>query len=254
MKRLAICISGQPRGLELSARIIRENLIFPNLNDYEVDVYYHGWFDPSTAGKPYDSAQPAQSGKVGIVHPLTDQLLETYFEPQDHILEPNQIFTFADDLVQAPSAIQRNLANMFYSMYMADVLRRRSGIRYDTVLRIRYDLWFYDTPIRLIQYQDDVDAGFVCTSKKFQDERESPSFYGGYTLTDIFAFGNEEVMTDFSNTYLNFTYLNTVISPPYGENYLGYQTKILCGHPVKTFDLNYEILHRVVDINTLEGV
>lgn len=245
-KKLAICVSGQPREFPNAAYLLNTHLITPNKKDYEVDVFCHGWFDPTTVGESFVSAQPAQSGRVGKVHPETEPIIWAILDPTKYILEPSTEFTFADDLKQAPSAIQRNLANMFYSMYMADVLRRRSGVDYDMVVRVRYDLW-YQNPIILSQYQDDVDAGFICTSKKFQDERMNPNFHGGYTLTDIFAFGNSDVMRKFSDTYLNFAMMNTKIDPPFGENYLGYQTRVLHQIPIKTLELEYDILHRVMD-------
>lgn len=256
--KLAICVSGQPRGLPLASEQIKNFLIAPNQHDYDIDVFVHAWFDEEEAGQNFVSAQPGQNGKVGIVHPDTEDILLNVLNPTDIIVEPPAEFTFADDLKQAPTAVQRNLASMFYSLYIADVLRRRHerkhDFTYDVVIRVRHDLWYYNTPIHFVEYQESVDDGFVCTSKRFQDERMNPNFHGGYTLTDIFVFGSSEVMTDLSNTYLNFSFMNTRCSPPYGENYLGYQTREISGNRIMTIPLQYEILHRVVDINSIGDV
>jgi hypothetical protein len=75
--------------------------------------------------------------------------------------------------------------------------------------------------------------------------------HGNYTMTDIFAFSTSEIMDVFCDTYPHMSFINTQINPPYGENYLGYRVRVMGGVQIHCAPFEYEILHRVVDINNL---
>ena len=47
--KIALCFSGQPRFIKESASLIKENVI----QDYDVDVFSHLWFDEGLQTKPY---------------------------------------------------------------------------------------------------------------------------------------------------------------------------------------------------------
>ena len=67
--KIALCLSGQPRGIPYSCQQILDNIINVNEN---VDVFLHTWFDPNDIGKSYGSAQPHQDNHVGYVKEDTD--------------------------------------------------------------------------------------------------------------------------------------------------------------------------------------
>lgn len=249
--RMAICLNGQPRGFPHSVNFIREYLIDSNETEYEIDLFCHAWFSPTLAGESCSSSIRGQENRVGYYHPQTEQLISS-LNPTGVLIQEPQLFEFADQLEQANTCIQSEIASMYYSVYMSNELKKRyeklHNFSYDLVLNLRYDLW-YNVPIVFREYQEEVDSGFVCVGSKFQKERENPSFHGGYTLTNMFTFGSSETMDMVTSVYRNFSFLNTRIHPRYPENYFGYNAKILHQLRVKMIDIEYEILHRKLDVN-----
>ena len=250
--KIALCISGQPRGIPLSCEKMKWGIIDPN---EDVDVFFHTWFNPENAGQPFTGAQPAQANIIGKVHPNTPEILLEQLKPRLYIIEPQRKFDWAKNLKQASSAVQEQLASMFYSMWVANSLRKQfesnTGTQYDCVVRVRFDL-VYDQQIRFEDYKQYLQD-YIVTSQKFQDERENPHFqHGDYTLTDIFAFSSPQNMDIFSGTYPVMSLINSKISPPFGENYLGFQVKVMNKLKVKTVPITYEIMHRVIDLNTVK--
>lgn len=249
--KIAICLSGQPRGIPLSIEKTREGIIDSNPN---VDVFLHAWFNPDKVGERFLGAQPRQAHMIGREHPETSKLLEDGYMPKKAIIEPQRDFSWANSLRQSPTAVQEHLASMFYSMWMANELKKEyeisHGFKYDCVVRARFDLLYYQ-PICFEDYKNDLD--FLITSKRFQDEREDPRFlHGNYTLTDIFVFSNSENMDKFCGVYPEFKDINTKIYPPFGENYQGYHCKVTHNMKVKTMPFDYEILQRVVNLDEVQ--
>lgn len=247
--KIALCLSGQPRGLPLSLTSLRYGLNVDNM-----DVFFHAWFDPNTVGQPYDSAQSSQEGRVGIVHPDTEKLLLD-LNPKDYIFEPQREFAFARQFRQLPEANQEKMVSIFYSIYTANMLKRKyellNGFKYDLVIRTRYDL-MYKNRIDVTKYIEQTKTSIV-TSEKFQGLRNDSQYvHGEYTLTDIFAFSSSENMDVFCDTYPHMSFINTRINPPYGENYLGFRVRVMAGiHAYCVGEFDYEIMHRVVDINNI---
>jgi len=245
--RIALCLSGQPRGLPLSLELLRKGLDVDNM-----DVFLHAWYDSSTVGQSYDSAQIHQQGRVGIVHPQTEEFL-LGLNPKDYILEPQKEFRFAKEFKQLPEANQEKMASIFYSIYTANMLKRKyemlNSFKYDLVVRARYDL-LYEEKIDVTKYTQ-LAKTMIITSEKFQGTRNKSDFiHGGYTLTDIFAFSSSENMDVFCDTYPHMSFINTQINPPYGENYLGFRVRVMGGIQAYCVpEFKYEIMHRVVDIN-----
>lgn len=248
--KIALCLSGQPRGLPLSLEILKANLV----GIENMDIFMHTWFDPDTIGYSYDSAQSHQSGKVGVVHPQTEELLLS-LNPKDYIFEPQKEFPFARRFVSRPEADQERIASVFYSIYIANMLKKRyellNGFEYDLVIRTRYDMW-YEKPIDVMEYWEQSRTHIV-TAEKFQGLRNDPNFiHGNYTLTDIFAFSTSKNIDVFCDTYPQMSFINSQIRTPYGENYLGYRVRVMGGLETFCAPLEYEILHRVIDINNTE--
>jgi len=247
--RIALCLSGQPRGLPLSLQALRHGLDVDNM-----DVFFHAWYDPSTIGTAYDSAQAHQQGRVGVVHPQTEELL-LGLNPKDYLFEPQKEFPFAKAFTSSPEANQERMASIFYSIYTANMLKRKyellNNFKYDLVIRTRYDL-IYDERIDVTKYAR-LAKTMIITSEKFQGIRNKTDYmHGGYTLTDIFAFSSSENMDVFSDTFPHMSFINTRINPPYGENYLGFRVRVMGG--IQAYcapEFKYEIMHRVVDTNKI---
>lgn len=248
--KIALCLSGQPRGLPLSLKMLTTNLI----GIENMDVFLHAWFDPDTIGQPYDSAQAHQQGRVGLVHPQTEELLLS-LNPKEHLFEPQKDFLFARQFISPPEANQERMASIFYSIYTANMLKKKyeleHGFEYDLVIRARYDL-LYESPINPLDYWEPSRTHIV-TAEKFQGIRNDPNFQqGGYTLTDIFAFSTSKNMDVFCDTYPHMSFIHTQINPPYGENYLGFRVRVMGGIDAYCAPFNYEIMHRVVNINNID--
>lgn len=248
--KIALCLSGQPRGLPLSLKMLKANLV----GIENMDVFLHAWHDPLMVGQPYDSAQSHQQGRVGLVHPQTEEML-LGLNPKDYLFEPQKEFPFARIFASPPEANQERMASIFYSIYTANMLKKRyellNGFKYDLVIRARYDLW-YEKPINVMEYWEQSRTHIV-TADKFQGIRNDPNFHqGGYTMTDIFAFSTSENMDVFCDTYPHFSFIHSQIHIPYGENYIGYRVRVMGGIEAYCAPFNYEIMHRVVNINNIE--
>ena len=248
--KIALCLSGQPRGLPVSLELLKRGLDISTM-----DVFCHAWFDPATVGQPYDSAQSTQNGKVGVVHPQTQELILDGLKPVDCIFEAQREFPFARNFISGPEADQEKMASIFYSIYTANMLKRRyelkNNFKYDLVIRARYDLYYASKP-DIMKYAD-IAKTHIVTAEKFQGLRMDPNFgQGWYTMTDIFAFSSSENMDIFCDTYPHMTFINSQIPIPYGENYLGFRVRVMAGLPIHcATDFDYEIMHRVVDINKI---
>jgi hypothetical protein len=245
--RIALCLSGQPRGLPLCLDLLKQGLDVDNM-----DIFFHAWYDPSQNGQPYSSAQAVQNGKVGVVHPQTKELLLNTLKPKDYIIEPQREFPFTNEFISYPEANQNQMASIFYSIYMANLLKRKyerlNGFLYDLVIRTRYDL-VYDQPITPLDYIQYIDNNIV-TAAKFQTIRNNPNFiHGWYTLTDKFAFSTSRNMDIFCSTYPHMRYINKQIKVPYGENYLGYRVRVMGKLNIHCAPFEYDLMHRKMDIN-----
>lgn len=247
--RIALCLSGQPRGLPVCLEIIKASLIEPNGGPDAVDVFFHAWHDESQAGKPYNSAQPSQNGRVGIIKANTEKLLVEGLKPKKFIVEPQRDFPHLRNLKSDPTANQELLGSNFYSVYMANKLKKQheqeNGILYDVVIRTRYDL-FYFNPVRVSDYTNNFDKIVVMEEfQNHQDWKNNPD----KPMVDIFSFGNSKNMDVFSSVYPHMESLNKQIDPPFGENYLGRHVRINGGVELYKAPLKLQILHRIVDLN-----
>ena len=246
--KIALCLSGQPRGLPVSLELLKRGLDISTM-----DVFCHAWFDPATVGHSYDSAQSTQNGNVGVVHPQTQELILNELKPVDCIFEAQREFPFARNFVAPPEANQEKMASIFYSIYTANMLKRKyelkNNFKYDLVIRARYDLFYASKP-DIMQYAE-IAKTHIVTAEKFQGLRMDPNFgQGWYTMTDIFAMSSSDNMDIFCDTYPHMTFINTQLTIPYGENYLGFRVRVMAAVPIHCApDFDYEIMHRVMDIN-----
>jgi len=122
--KLALCLSGQARGLSKAHSFIQKNLLDP----YNVDVFLHTW-------KPKGGIAQIQLYERMIS--LYDPILFSYDHPIPK--ETNQ-----DMMVSIISHPANFCTSMFYSIYKSNDLRVRHQIsknkKYDFVIRSRFDL------------------------------------------------------------------------------------------------------------------
>lgn len=246
--RIALCLSGQPRGLPLSIELIKKNLIEPNLI---TDIFIHAWHDEKDVGKSYSSAQPSQNGRVGIVKQNTESLLLKGFQPKKWLIEPQKRFPKTWLFKSDPTANQEFLASNFYSVYMANELKiqheKENNFIYDVVIRSRYDLHF-GHKIEVNSYKDNLDK--IIVMKKFQDDQDAKNNLD-MPMVDIFAIGSSANIDVFSSVYPKMAELNKIIKPVFGENFLGRVVRVQNNIKLFKADLDLEILHRVVDLSKI---
>lgn len=239
--RAALCFSGQPRGLPEAVQQIHDNLITPNLENCQIDLFFHQWFSPYLAGLPFDSAQPGQTGAVGRWDPTTEEQLRQLPGVRGLVLEPPRDFP-VEGLNTAPTADQSRLQSMFFSMWQANNLKSMAeevdGQIYDVVVRTRIDL-VYRQPVVLTNYLESIKEGIV-VPHQYQAIRQH-----GISMVDIFAIGSSPSMDCFTSVSPHYRDLNSRVSQPYGENLLGLRVRGDCGISILMANIGLDILHRV---------
>ena len=253
--KIALCLSGQPRGLPLSLEIIKDKLITPN---NITDVFIHTWYDSSCDNQPFDSAQPAQEdGRLGVWKPNTDQILKQELTPKSILCESPNSFDQFSHLSGLGSAVQTKLASLFYGIWKANELKKeyeeQNNFKYDLVIRTRLDL-SYPEPVIL---SHGLGPNELVVPHSFQHHRMNDSYplttggdYG--SMVDIFAYGNSEIMDKFCSVYPEYEHIHSLITPnPYGECYLGYQVRKKHNISLKLENIDLEILHRVVNLSKI---
>lgn len=232
--KVALCLSGQPRSLEVGLEQIRKNLIEPN---GEIDIFIHCWFDPEQAGQAFASAQSEQDKRVGLLHPDSIKMLEELPNLKALSFEPPREFHI-EGCVDRPEAIQGRLQSMFYSVWQANTLKRihegYSG-KYDCVVKTRTDMW-YGAPVVLADFQEFVGKS-ICVPAVHQHMRHYTN-----TMTDVFAFGSSEHMDAFCEVYPNYKELYDMVGRPYGEDLLGAQVRVKSKIDVKPAEIDAHIL------------
>jgi hypothetical protein len=209
---------------------IRKGLIDPsNISD----IFIHTWFDESVIGKPFQSAQPGQSGRLGVWEVDTLERLQS-LHPKKIKAEKPLEFEQYNHLQGLPSAIQSHLASNTYSVYEANRLKslyeKENGFVYDLVIRARIDC-AYDQPYNIIDYLDSDWKNVLHVPYMYQVMRADDSYPinngGNYSsLSDTFAYGSSDIMDKFCSVYPNFEKIHQKIYPyPYGECYFGYQVR-----------------------------
>ena len=245
--KIAICMSGQPRQVVKS---MEHFMKFIRSANPDADVFFHTWFDPSKAGQKFDSAQAHQNGNVGAIHPDTVKILMENLKPVSYKIEIPKDSEFVEstrNYMSSPNADQAKLMSLFYSLKYANDLKRAHEISnnfvYDIVVRLRMDL-HYSAPVNFMDFKNHLDH--VITSEKFQLKRmgDVPGL-GNYTMDDIFAVSSSSNMDKYSEVFSRMGELNSTISPPYGENYLGYVVRTIHKIPVAVAPVDIEIMHRI---------
>lgn len=227
--KIALCISGQPRGLENNIPNTLRGLIDPSKIS---DIFVHAWFDESFVGKQFQSAQPGQNGNLGVWHKDTVLLLES-LSPKKMLIEKPRDFNEFSHLENLPSAIQTHLASNIYSVYTANRLKceyeQEQGFEYDIVIRTRIDC-NYHKPHNILNFFNPDLENCIHVPHMYQYSRMNdyyPTKNGNsyLALSDTFAYGKSNTVNKFCSIYPEFEFIHNNIKPyQYGECYFGYQS------------------------------
>lgn len=213
MRKIAVCLSGQPRFVKECYPGIYNNLISPN----NADVFIHTWqYDETEANHPYKFG-----GDGGWKHQRINKFSHVdavkLYKPLVHEIEEKRVFKMPsvsllrgfqfyspgtekeaeeagmnyDDYL---SFLLSNNLSMWHSIYRSQMLcydySLRTGIEYDSVIRCRFDV---EVPIQLPMSQFDQKYMYAC---------EMGKQYGH--ISDWLNFSSFENMMVYSSTYLNY--------------------------------------------------
>jgi hypothetical protein len=211
MKRVAICISGQPRRALETFPYIYANLIEPN----KADVFIHMNYDKTNL---YIEKSHADNGNCILEDNIDSKIIELY-KPQKYLVESPHNFQKSNIKIpekrlenikkmnhhknwsdeQHTNHFVKQLTSMYYSIYksneLKEVFSNENGFVYDYVIRIRFDI----LPLEPIIFSN-YDPNFIHYLELGQSDE---------LISDWFNFGSNSIMNIYSSLYLNMDYLNT---------------------------------------------
>jgi hypothetical protein len=253
--KIAVCISGQPRGLPISINECLEKLIKP-LN---ADVFIHSWYSKECDNKPFSSTQPHQHNNVGRWIPETDKIIIEQINPKKYKFEHPREFSEFNHLTSIPQAIQTQMASLFYGINQANELKKQYEIEnnfiYDIVIRTRLDLLYKNSLTIDLLKQLEINHNTIYVPSFYQKHRQNDSYplkngetYG--SLSDIFIIGSSVSIDKTCDLFLEFEKIHNLIFPyPFCECYIGYNVKHKHKIQVKMIDYYMDIMHRIIKTN-----
>jgi hypothetical protein len=253
--KIALCISGQPRGLSISTKECLEKLIKP-LN---ADVFIHSWYSKECDNKPFSSTQHNQQNNVGRWTPETDKIIIESIKPKKYKFEHPREFSEFNHLTSIPEAIQTQVASLFYGINEANELKKQHEIEnnfiYDIVIRTRLDLIYKNALSIDLLKNLELDDNTIYVPFFYQNHRQNTSYslknketYG--SLSDIFIIGNSKSIDKTSDLFLEFEKIHDLIFPNvFCECYIGYNVKYKHKIQVKMIDYYMDIMHRIIKTN-----
>lgn len=202
--KIALCFSGQPRFINECSPLILKNVI----QDYDVDVFAHLWFDDELQNKPYKHGGDGGWVEQRIQKNAIDDFVETY-KPLEMMVEHSKFFGdpdldidfevsekkhWAGGLDKEPDFQERQINNSisyFYSLCEANKLRKlyeyNNKVKYDYVIRCRTDTQVGNP----VMYETFDPAAIHFTSLQ-----APPPF-----INDWFNFGGPEAMEVFMGVF-----------------------------------------------------
>lgn len=146
-RRVAICLSGQPRKFREGHRLLKQ---FIDANpQYQFDIFVHCWFSAADVGQTYAHSYTPFTPDELRIQPDTDQAILDLYAPVAAEFEPVRTFdtsvlenTLMDLHSREEQRNNRNnmLSNLF-SKWKANELRKkqRPHVSYDLVIGTRFD-------------------------------------------------------------------------------------------------------------------
>lgn len=183
--KTAICISGQPRNVNLAFPNINQTLLEPN----SPDVFIHLWLDKGDLDKSHFNSWGQSVGTIN--NDVIGDIFKKY-NPKKIKIE-NQIH-FPQFNKYNLSNYQKNMVSMLYSMKQSNNLKidyeLENNFKYDAVIRSRFDLTL----------ENIIEIDSLDLNNKIYCLKDCPHFNG---VNDQFAVGNSKNMDVFNSTYDN---------------------------------------------------
>ena len=204
--KIAMTISGQPRSAAEGFIECKKWL----LDKYDIDVYLHAWED-----KEFFKYDFFNEGKVQHVYKSSEKLynnLLRWYQPKDYLFEQAIKFDATDIKGNNNQRLNSQLG-MWMSLKRAWDLVEASGIKYDYIIRTRYDLEFTDhinEDCSLITDILNLDPNQVNLFDYTHDSHRV------LNVNDLFAVGGYDVMKIYHNLFIDEIYYH-FIDPIYDE-------------------------------------
>jgi hypothetical protein len=204
-KRIAICISGQLRTWKKS---IGSWIGFLK-NDYMVDVFVHTW-NFNTVSARIDTG----NFPVELIDDCEINDFKKAVNPTTMVVEKEKIFNIS---VTSQALQKQAHLSQLYGIQMASRLKRQHEISnkmvYDTVVRLRPDLYFRTNPLEIIELSNNqVFNGFDLSWSEFNGK-----------ISDLFWITNSYFYDIVADHYLNLSKIgqeNFQGLPSYGPEHV----------------------------------
>jgi hypothetical protein len=208
--KIAMTISGQPR--QYAAGFLECKKWF--LDKYDIDVYLHSWVD-----KEFYKYDFFDEGKLQNTYTADEntysEILELY-KPKGYLFEKAINFD-ATDIKGSNNQRLNSQLGMWMSLKRAWDLLEENGIKYDYVIRTRFDLQFTDYVVEscpLISNITQLNPNQVNLFDYHNDNHRK------LNVNDLFAIGGYDVMKVYHNLFVDQIYYHFT-DPVYDEWLIG---------------------------------
>lgn len=252
--KVAVCLSGQPRkGLE-SYPYIFKNIIEPN----NADVFIHMHYDSNNL---FMEKSHANNGNCILKNGIDTELIQLY-QPKKYLIEAPRNFKKSNIQLDEKRLLRskqmnshkswsdkehseytiKQILSMYYSIYKSNELKEiysnETGIIYDYVIRVRFDLMIL-TPIICKELNPNI---------LYYIDLGQPDDM----ISDWLNIGSNAIMNIYASQYLNVEYMNTFQYYTL-ENRISKEPSTICGgfceHMLRDLIHLYKIPKKCIHIN-----
>jgi len=146
--KVALCLQGQPRDVEMGSYHLKKKII----ENYDTDIFGHTWWDKNLVGKPY-SAAPFGAKEKKIEENAIDELHNIYKFTKFSYESPKNFITDKKYRVLVPEKhdlIIDSLFSRYYSLKQVLTLleqyEKETNVKYEWIFISRYDIWIEFLP------------------------------------------------------------------------------------------------------------
>jgi hypothetical protein len=189
--KIALTISGQPRRYRHGFKELKRWF----LDRYDIDVYLHAWQDKQF--KKYDFFNEGKLKYTYNVEENTYQNLIDWYQPKDYLFEKAIKFD-ATELKGQHNQRLNSQMGMWMSLKRAWDLVEKSGIKYDLVIKTRYDLLWTHRVAETCTFLEDITQVNPDAISYFE---YPPQWHMADQINDTFAVGGYDVMKTYHNVF-----------------------------------------------------
>ena len=201
--KIALCLSGQPRNIEIGFNKLKSTILDTN----DVDVFVHTWYDPNNLSTR--SVIPGRENN--IVSQDADKKILDLYQPKSYRIEKpknwrNRTLEFTDECFEkcwswgkecgvdlAKEYLVDAVHSMWYSIMISNQLREEyslnNNVEYDFVIRNRFD---YGPHVKLDFSNLDISDDVIV----YQELNQPMGM-----ISDWFNMGKPNAMNIFSSIY-----------------------------------------------------